>query len=283
MNQKLSLKQTRLIAALAGTLIISIAVSVFFYSREDAQNSAFLSQGLFVTPDHATALEELFGISDSNGKARISTNELSSIWFEQSFKLGSDDLHVIFMKTQEIDPQSGAIVKTHAQGVKVGSITYKQVDGDWQVISKQPKFGDFGEWGDAPEVKQAEILQLSPDNIAFMIETGGGMGGFFESGKALFAYSKNNWRDLGYVQTDGDNSGACDGASEPAPSDKGGSIPCWRYTGTLSIVPGKNIDYPDLLVTRTGTESGEDGVSIVPAKNVTYIFNGEKYVDSSKL
>jgi hypothetical protein len=283
MNQKSSLKQTRLIAALAGTLIISIAVSVLFYSREGAQSSAFLSQDLSVTPDHAIALEDLFGVTDSNGKVRISTNELSSIWFEQSFKLGSDELHVIFMKTQEVDPQSGAIVKTHAQGVKVGSITYKQVDGDWQVISKQPKFGDFGEWGDAPEVEQAEILQLSPDNIAFMIETGGGMGGFFESGKALFAYSKNNWRDLGYVQTDGDNSGACDGASEPVPSDKDGSIPCWRYTGTLSIVPGKNIDYPDLLVTRTGTESGEDGVSIVPAKSVTYIFNGEKYVDSSKL
>jgi hypothetical protein len=283
MNQKLSLKQARLIAALAGALIISIAVSVFFYSREDGQDSAFLPQNLSAAPEHTAALSELFGITDSSGKVRISANELSSIWFEQSFSLGNDELHVIFTKTQEVDPQSGAIVKAHAQGVKVGAITYQQTDGQWQVVSKQPKFGDFGEWGDVPEVKQAEILQLSPENIAFMIDAGGGMGGFFESGKALFAYSKNSWRDLGYVQTDADNSGACDESSERAPSDESGSIPCWRYTGTLSIVPGENAEYPDLLVTRTGTESGENGVSIVPAKSVTYVFNGEKYVDASKL
>jgi len=283
MNRKLSLKQTRLIAALAGTLIISIAASAFFYSREGAQNSAFFSQNLSATPDHTTALKELFGVTDPSGKVRISANELSSIWFEQSFNVGTDTLHVIFTKTQEVDPQTGAVIDAHAQGVKVGAITYKQVDDDWQVISKQAKFGDFGEWGDAPAVAQAEMLQLSPDNIAFMIETGGGMGGFFESGKALFAYSKNGWRDLGYVQTDADNSGACDESAEQASFDGGGSIPCWSYTGTISTVPGKNAEYPDLLVTRTGTESGEDGVSIKPAKNVTYIFNGEKYVDSSKL
>lgn len=279
MNQKLSLKQSRLIAVLAGVLIISIAVSVFFYSRQDGQDSAFLSQSLSAVPDHTAALNELFGIPDSNGKVRISANELSSIWFEQSFSLGNDEFYVIFTKTQEIDPQSGAIVEAHVQGVKVGAITYKQVDGQWQAVSKQPKFGDFGEWGDVPEVKQAEIFQLSPENIAFMLDAGGGMGGFFESGKALFAYSKNSWRDLGYVQTDADNSGACDEAS----SDEGGSMPCWRYTGTISIVPGENAEYPDLLVTRTGTESGENGVSIVPAKNVTYVFNGEKYIDASKL
>lgn len=279
MPQKLSLKQSRLIAILAGALIISIAASVFFYSREDGQDSASLSQDLSTMPDHTTALNELFGITDSSGKVRISANELSSIWFEQSFSLGNDEFHVIFTKTQEIDPQSGAIVKAHAQGVKVGAITYKQVDGQWQAVSRQPKFGDFGEWGDVPEVKQADILQLSPENIAFMIDAGGGMGGFFESGKALFAYSKDSWRDLGYVQTNADNSGACD----EAPSDEGGSIPCWSYTGTISIVPGENAEYPDLLVTRTGTESGENGVSVVPAKNVTYVFNGEKYVDTSKL
>ncbi|MEF3076663.1 hypothetical protein V2P20_16660 [Methylobacter sp. Wu1] len=279
MNQKLSVKQSRLIAVLAGALIISIAVSVFFYSRQDGQDSAFLSQNLSAVPDHTAALSELFGIPDSGGKVRISANELSSIWFEQSFSLGNDEFHVIFTKTQEIDPQSGAIVKAHAQGVKVGAITYKRIDSQWQAVSKQPKFGDFGEWGDVPEVKQAEILQLSPENIAFMLDAGGGMGGFFESGKALFAYSKNSWRDLGYVQTDADNSGACD----EAPSDEGGSMPCWRYTGTISIVPGENAEYPDLLITRTGTESGENGVSIVPAKNVTYVFNGEKYVDASKL
>lgn len=283
MKQKLSLKQSRLIAVLAGALIISIAVSMFFYSREDGQDSAFLSQNLSAMPDHTTALNELFGITDSSGKVRISANELSSIWFEQSFKLGNDEFHVIFTKTQEVDPQSGAIVKAHAQGVKVGAITYKRIDGQWQVVSRQQKFGDFGEWGDASEVKQAEILQLSPENIAFMVDAGGGMGGFFESGKSLFAYSKNSWRDLGYVQTDADNSGVCDEPSERAPSDDGGSIPCWSYKGTISIVPGENAEYPDLLVTRTGTESGENGVSIVPAKSVTYVFNGEKYVDASKL
>lgn len=280
MNPKLS---SRFTAALAGALIISIAVFVFFYNRGDGQNSVFFSHESSATPDYASALEELFGVAESSGEVRISANELSSIWFGQAFRWGDDEFYVIFTKTQEVDPQSGAIVKAHAQGIKVGAITYKQVDDDWQVISKQPKFGDFGEWGDAPEVAQAEIFQLSPDNIAFMIETGGGMGGFFESGKALFGYSKNGWSDLGYVQTDANNSGACDESAEQASADESDSIPCWSYTGTISTVSGTNAEYPDLLVTRTGTESGEDGVSIKPVENVTYIFNGEKYVDSSKL
>lgn len=283
MNQKLSLKQSKLIAILAGVLIITIAISVFFYIEESKKNSGFLLKNHSGKPDHITALKDLFGAADPSGKARVSANELSSIWFEQSFKLGSDDFYVVFAKTQEVDPQTGAIVEAHAQGVKVGAVTYKQTDGRWQVVSKQPKFGDFGEWGDASEVKQAEVLQLSPDNIAFMIDTGAGMGGFFESGKALFAFSKNNWRDLGYVQTDADNSGICDEASERASSAEGGSIPCWSYTGAISTVSGQNTEYPDLLVTRTGTESGENGVSIMPAKNVIYIFNGEKYIDASKL
>lgn len=280
MNPKLS---SRFTAALAGALIISTAVFVFFYNRGDGQDSVFFSHESSATPDYASALKELFGVAESIGKVRISANELGSIWFGQAFRWGDDELYVIFTKTQEVDPQSGAIVKAHAQGVKVGAITYKQADDGWQVISKQPKFGDFGEWGDAPEVAQAEILQLAPDNIAFMIDTGGGMGGFFESGKALFGYSKNGWRDLGYVQTDADNSGACDESAEQASFDGGGSIPCWSYTGIISTAPGKNAEYPDLLVTRTGTESGEDGVSIKPVENVIYIFNGEKYVNSSKL
>jgi hypothetical protein len=283
MKQKLSLKQSKLIAILVGVLIITLAISVFFYIQESKKNSEFLLQNHSGKPDHITALKDLFGAADPSGKVRGSANELSSIWFEQSFKLGSDDFHVVFAKTQEVDPQTGAIVEAHAQGVKVGAVTYKQTDSRWQVVSKQPKFGDFGEWGDASEVKQAEILQLSPDTIVFMIDTGAGMGGFFESGKVLFAYSKNNWRDLGYVQTDADNSGICDETSKQAFSDKGDSIPCWSYTGTISAVSGQNTEYPDLLVTRTGTESGENGVSIVPAKNVIYIFNGEKYIDASKL
>lgn len=56
-------------------------------------------------------------------------------------------------------------------------------------------------------------------------------------------------------------------------------LPCYSYKGVISVVNGSSSDYPDLLVTRTGTEDQENGGRIVPAKNVTYIFNDVEYVN----
>lgn len=48
-------------------------------------------------PLSLNALKELYGVSDPSGKVKTAYDKLSSVWFEQSFKNGKDNLHVIFL------------------------------------------------------------------------------------------------------------------------------------------------------------------------------------------
>jgi hypothetical protein len=56
---------------------------------------------------------------------------------------------------------------------------------------------------------------------------------------------------------------------------------CWSYEGKISVV-SSNKEYPDILVTKTGTEIDDKG-DIVPAKNVTYSFDGKEYLSETAL
>ncbi|MEI6708793.1 MAG: lysozyme inhibitor LprI family protein [Methylococcales bacterium] len=277
MDQKPLSKQTIIIGALSGILIVGVAA--FFYTQyknqtqEITKPSVAQAPNAIKTPDHETAMKDLFGVTDPSGEVKTGDEALSSFWFEQSFKEGTDDIHVIFFKTQSID-EEGEPYQSHAQGVDVGAITYKQIANQWQIISKQTKFGEAGSWGDVPETT-TEIMQLSPNVLVLMVDSSYSGQGYVDEGEMLFAFSKNTWRDIGYVQTGGDNSGDCDDES----AGLEGLGACWSYKGKISTVAGKNPDYPDLLVTRTGTESSTERGEVITAKNVSYVFNGEKYIN----
>jgi uncharacterized protein YecT (DUF1311 family) len=278
MDQKPSSKHAVLIGVLSSVLLISLGVASFFYYQHTIQaekTSTAIAPvpNVVQTPNHATAMQDLFGVTDPSGEVKTGDEALSSFWFEQSFKQGEDNLHVIFFKTQSID-EEGEPYQSHAQGVDVGAITYQQIAGQWQIIAKQTKFGEAGSWGDVPETT-ARMMQLSPNVLVLMVDSSYSGQGYVDEGEMLFAFSKNTWHDIGYVQTGGDNSGDCDDES----TGLEGLGACWRYQGKISILAGKNIEYPDLLVTRTGTESGENRDSVIPAKNISYVFNGEKYIN----
>jgi hypothetical protein len=230
-------------------------------------------------PSNETALKELFGVSDPSGKVKTAPDKLTNFWFEHSIKVGTNNLHVKFFATQSLD-ESGQPVDAHASGVDVGAITYKQNSNQWEVVSKQPQFGAAGSWGKVDEVKP-EVLQLSPNSLAVMLDASGGMGGWFDEGKTIFVFAQNSWHDVGYVQTGGDNSGTCD-ENEPPEGIKDGAGPCYSYKGAISVVNGSTSEYPDLLVTRTGTESKEHRGALIPAKNVTYIFKDGKYINPNE-
>jgi uncharacterized protein YecT (DUF1311 family) len=281
MDQKPSSKQTIIISVLSGALILGI--TGFFYYQDNAQpkdaSQSTVANAIKTpkNPERNTAMQDLFGVTDPSGEVKTGEEALTSFWFEQSFTQGTDNFHVIFFKTQAID-EDGDPYQSHAQGVDVGAITYKQVGDEWQIIGKQPKFGEAGSWGDVPETT-AEILPLSASVLAFMVDSSYSGQGYVDEGKMLFTFSKNIWHDIGYLQTGGDNSGDCDDESKSLE----GLGACWSYEGKISVITGKNTDYPNLLVTRTGTESGANRNAVVPAKNVTYIFNGEKYINPADI
>lgn len=285
MNQQQSSKQSIIIGALSGALVLSIGTSAFFYFQSKNQPQAISQEKTseeskaLPFPSNETALKELFGVSDPSGKVKTAPDKLTNFWFEQSIKNGTDNIHVKFFATQSLD-ESGQPVDAHASGVDVGVITYKQNSGQWEVISKQPQFGVAGSWGKVDEVKP-EILQLSPTSLAVMLDASGGMGGWFDEGKTIFVFAQNSWHDVGYVQTGGDNSGTCD-ENEPPEGIKDGVGPCYSYKGTISVVNGSTSEYPDLLVTRTGTESKEHRGALIPAKNVMYVFKDGKYINPNE-
>ena len=229
-------------------------------------------------PNNEAAMKELFGVSGPSGKVKTAHDKLTDFWFEQSFKVGTDNLHVKFFATQSLD-ESGQPVDYRAASVDVGAITYKQNAGQWEVISKQPQFGYAGSSGEAGEAK-TEVLQLSPNSIAIMLDASGSGQGYFYEGKTVFVYAQNSWHDTGFVQTGANNSGTCDD-TPPLPGEEGMGA-CHSYKGVISVVKGSMSDYPDLLVTRTGTDIQWQPRAIIPANNITYIFKDGKYINPNE-
>ncbi len=249
--------------------IVAVIVISNFSQKESRVASPTLSapaQPVLSLPSNEAAIKKLFGVSGPGGKVKTASDKLTSFWFEQSFKVGTDNLHVKFFATQSLD-ESGQPESCHACGVDVGAITYKQYGVHWAEISKQPQFGSAGQWGEASEAK-TEVLQLSPNSSAIMLDAGGTYQGVTEIGKKIFVFALNSWRDVGFVKTGEDNSGDC--------SEEGRS-PCFSYEGVISVVKGSMSDYPDLLVTRTGTDIQWDTRAKIPANNITYIFKDGIY------
>lgn len=212
------------------------------------------------------ALQQLFDVTNSSKKIKIASDKLSSIWFEQSFQNGNNNLRVIFTKTQPLE-SNGEIDVCHVCSAEIGAVTYKKVNEGWQVLSKQ-QIGDIGSWGDAPTVTQAEILQISSDKLAFLISYGDIHQGFEETAKYVFLFNNDKWQNLGLFKT---------GESNEAMPLCGDEYKCWNYQGNISLLTEKK-EYFELLVTNKGTEQ-DDKDNIVPAKNDIYhfIFNGKEY------
>lgn len=272
-------------------LIAALAAAGYFYQQQKTVDNnqtpppkkqaqtPLPSVNSIKTPTAAEVLTALFGVKATSDKIANAENQLSSLWFEQSFQHGTDKFHAVFVKTQNIDPESKAVLDSHADGANVSVVVYQQVNKQWQLFSKQTNVGNFGSWGDVPDIKQVPTLQLSPNNLAFLIESGSSGQGYTDTGKGLLAYNLKlkTWKDLGFVQTGSDNAGACDDSPQPADSVLSA---CWAFTGEITLTKsGKNSDFPDLLVKEKGTSS-DDNNKIVPVSDRLYVFNGEQYVEA---
>ncbi len=254
-------------------LLALAAVLTYFYflappDAADTETPPALSAPALpaAPPDAATALKDLLGSEPSPG---------AGVLFERDFKLGYRHYHVAFVKTRAVD-DGGRVEDCHACGAEVGAITYQWTGRLWQPDSKQPAIVTLGAWGDLTLTQPPELLELSPDNVAFTLDSNYTNQGINSGGKHLIGFSGKEWRDLGQLETSGDNGGACD--PEADPKDPAGAGPCWEFTGVVSVDSAPGGDYPDLLVIRSGTVPAADGASVVPALNVTYVFDGKQYV-----
>ncbi len=214
------------------------------------------------------ALKELFGTTNSSKKIKTAKDELTSIWFEQAFQDVNDNVRIVFTKTQFLDTE-GNINACIGCGVDIGAVVYKKINGEfeWLMVFKQQNIGIVGQWGDAPE-KQLEMLKFSSDKFLFLISNNAFGQGITDEQKVLLVFSKNNLINVGAITTGENNPVNC---GEDTTIKK-----CFNYKGEISVIAGEK-EYPDLLVTRTGTDWDFEKNKIIPARNDIYVFNGKEY------
>lgn len=214
------------------------------------------------------AYKDIVDVASTNEKIKTASDKLSSVWFKQDFQYGADKIRVVFIKSQSID-ESGKFDKDcHACGVNIAAVTYKQINNDWQLISKQKNIKIDGKFGDAPKIKQANIIRLTPNKVLFLITDSGLHQGYEDTSESLYLFSQNKWVDLGYIPSGGDYCFYV---------DEGHATKCYKFVGKISVIPSEK-EYPDLLVTKTGTELDEKQ-NIIKAKNSVYIFKDGKYTE----
>jgi hypothetical protein len=236
------------------------------------------SHNPFVVPPPAIAetLTALFSINTTADKIVNAENQLSSLWFAQTFTYANSKFYAVFVKTQSIDPDSKAVLSSHADAVNVSAVVYQLIGKQWQLLSKQINIGSFGSWGDVPDMTQAQMLALSPNNSLFLMDSYYTGQGYTEEGKGLFNYNftTHTWKDLGFIQTAGNNGGVCDDSLQPTESMLSA---CWDFTGEVTLTKeGRYPDYPNLLVLHKGTTTNNEN-KIVPMGNRVYVFDGNHY------
>ncbi len=226
-------------------------------------------------PNVNKALTTLFSIPASDNKIKVNKDTLASLWFEKSFNDGLNKYHAIFIKNQMVDSETHEIYGSHADAPIISAVVYTLNKGEWVLASAQENIGVFGSWGDTPPIKQVQLLTLAKGNIALLLDISYSGQGYTKSGKTIFSYYQNNWTQLGYLPTSGDNSGVCDDTVK----DDLLLSACWSFNGTVNLAENNSSStYTDIIVKRTGTMEGENR-KIIPVKNSLYSFNGEEYLE----
>jgi formylglycine-generating enzyme required for sulfatase activity len=222
-------------------------------------------------PTRYQAIADLLGVTPKGAQFTTGPNEITAIWFEQDFKYNGKDHFVVFIKT--LDKKSTC----HMCGALLGAITFRVENGSWQVVGRQLKeIEELGSWGDLASKPEPRFLPISGKTIVLSTEASyGGQGNNFLS-SSLLAFDGAKWSYAGTIIHHEDNSGACsnDRAANPDWPE------CVGYAGTISVGKSRTNGLPDLILKKKGTEySGGGGakLSIVPAKNQTYKFNGTLY------
>ena len=194
------------------------------------------------------ALKDLFGMTESDFDKETKKYGQNEILFTTFL---GDNSYTVFLKTESKDFSEN----------KISAISYKQVDGQWKVISKQLNFGKLDPWVQPSNTSKTKNLQLNSSNTALLVDFYSNGSSFVNRYEMVLVHDKD-WRYLGDIEI---------------------ISTCFRlffgdpygYTGDISVIQSAKT-YPDLLVTKMGTEEDKNG-KIIPAKNSLYIFNGKEY------
>lgn len=230
-------------------------------------------------PTTAEVLTDLFGIKTTDDHVANAADQISSLWFSQAFEQNQERYLAFFVKSVTIDPVSKRVVGPHIAGASISTAVYQEADHQWPLCSKQLNIGEFGSWGDVDEAKNALTLQLSPDNLAFLIKESSTGQGYTEVSKGLLVFNSRSktWKIAGDIQTGAQCTDYKEVFDRKKKTKKMVGTLRFEHSGEITLGnAGENPDFPDLLVVHQG--KGMDGK---PVPNHLYVFDAEegKYVE----
>lgn len=233
-----------------------------------AAHAGFSFHPLAATPPPfapTRAFSDLFGVQTAEPAIATGPDERTSLWHQQAFTLGGAPAQAVFTQSQPLDPVTRRPLPGPAEAPSISAAAYRLADGQWRLVGASKDFARAGGWGSPRRPAGAvQVLAFPSGAVAFLFDQAASGQGYTQVGKGVWAFANGEWRDLGFVQTGGDNAGAAAGPGER-----------YRFSGSISVAPGTRT-WPDLLVERTGTIRDE-GDRVVPVADTRYVFTGRGY------
>jgi hypothetical protein len=218
----------------------------------------------------------------------------TSVWFSVSFVSSGEPRYAVFLKTKgtEADNDAG-----HAAGAEISVATFSDANdpsessyGDLQANLTQS--GIFGDVYSQPDLHQSfdtpkrvgrlqydlgdgRLALLVPDEDMAQGEDIGGYQIFVFDGKA--DHGSGTWAPGGDIDTfDGDKAD-CDDSGKPFI----GTLGCFAWTGSVRLMPSSNDGWPELIVHATGTAENSTYSKLIPAPDIIYSFDGQRFIQVS--
>lgn len=293
MTQNSSAKQSILIAALSGALLVATSVVAYLLWTQGKQSNAVAQLAAsdmrdappgrltsLSLPSASESMKELFRLKQGAQEAETGQDKLTKAAFSEAFTLATGRYFAQFFQSQQI-LGDGAVNEAHAATVSLSVITYKQIDGAWRIVDKRIDLTESGAWGQLHEAP-VQRIQLSPASFGLLIQEGSIGQGYSDGGKSVLVYTIDQWHDAGVVQTSASNGGSCETGPKNGESDEYMRA-CFEYDGKISVDPNASGEFPDLLVTKKGTQEGERPNQVMPARSVIFKFINGKYESPSEL
>lgn len=274
-----SMRISKIVAVVLAFLVFGAGISGCGQATDSTSANVVPAAEVF-TPQHPTALQAFQGLyhtPDTSGRHTVDAKHLASLWLSKELADGDKKLFVVLVQEQQLD-ETGALEVCHACTAALHAMTFTKTEKGWSIANVQQNIANIGAWGKAPEIAKADVFALTPGNVLLLIPEEYGAMGESERGLQLLDHFQSKWADAGYVSISGDNlGGECSNDSDPSEPKH-----CYSFTGTLSKENGKSLTYPDLVVTKKGTEYDAATGAVVSAKSERYLFKGAGYLSAKQ-
>ena len=209
------------------------------------------------------ALEAMYGNGGSAGSLALQDGRVASVWAQRTFRIGGIERVAVLVA---VEAEGG---DCHACPALLGASVYRKAAGRWVLESKANEIGKTGSFGNAGSPEGLEARPIGPGKAVLLVPDSDTSQGITKAGVHLFVYAPPRWTDAGFVDLSGNNSGQC--SDDPQERQRERLDPCWKVTGKLTLVPGRNKEFYDIRVTRKGNSPEPS------ARDETLVFDGKAY------